>query len=247
MCGVRIGTAAWSIPSREAAAFPSGGSHLERYAAVFDAVEINSSFYRHHRRATYARWAASVPPAFRFSVKVPKAVTHERRLIDCDDVLRRFRDEVSELGPKLGPLLVQLPPRLAFSQVLVPALARLRALFPGPVVYEPRHSSWFADDVEGLLAELNLARVVADPSPVPGGVRPGGSRRTCYIRLHGAPRIYWSNYDRATLSDSARTIQAWDHAQEVWIMFDNTAAGAATSNALSMISIMDATRANTNR
>jgi uncharacterized protein YecE (DUF72 family) len=73
---VRIGTAAWSIPKKHAAPFPTAGSHLERYAAVFNAAEINSSFYRPHRAATYERWAASVPDDFRFAVKVPKAITH---------------------------------------------------------------------------------------------------------------------------------------------------------------------------
>src|SRR3712207_7960 len=112
---IRIGTAGWSIPKEHAAPFPALGSHLERYAAVFNAVEINSSFYRPHRPATYERWAASVPQHFRFAVKVPKAVTHERRLKGAGDLLERFLAEVAGLGPKLGPLLVQLPPSLAYE------------------------------------------------------------------------------------------------------------------------------------
>src|SRR3954470_11987598 len=112
---IRIGTAAWSIPREHAAPFPVAGSHLERYAAVLNAVEINSSFYRPHRTATYERWAASVPEDFHFAVKIPKAITHERRLADVDDLLDRFLSEVSGLGPKLGPLLVQLPPSLSFQ------------------------------------------------------------------------------------------------------------------------------------
>src|SRR3954469_14763579 len=106
--GLRIGTAGWSIPKEHAAPFPTTGSHLERYGAVFNAVEINSSFYRPHRRATYERWAASVPADFRFAVKVPKAVTHEHRLKDVGDRLDRFIAEVGGLGPTRGPLLVQM-------------------------------------------------------------------------------------------------------------------------------------------
>ena len=79
---IRTGTAAWSIPKEHAAPFPVAGSHLERYGAVLNAVEINSSFYRPHRTTTYERWAASVPEDFRFAVKVPKAITHEHRLKD---------------------------------------------------------------------------------------------------------------------------------------------------------------------
>src|SRR3954449_13476072 len=104
-----IGTAGWSIPKEHAAPFPPTRSHLERYGAVFNAVEINSSFYRPHRRATYERWAASVRDGFRFAVKMPKAITHERRLRDAGELLNRFLSEVAGLGPKLGPLLVQLP------------------------------------------------------------------------------------------------------------------------------------------
>src|SRR5690349_10468566 len=95
MATVRIGTAGWSIPKPHAGHFPTAGSHLERYGAVLDAVEINSSFYRPHRPATYERWAASVPEDFRFAVKVPKAITHERRLDGADDLLDRFLSEVA--------------------------------------------------------------------------------------------------------------------------------------------------------
>jgi hypothetical protein len=95
---VRIGTAGWSIPTEHAAPFPALGSHLERYAAVFDAVEINSSFYRPHRPATYERWAASVPEGFRFAVKVPKAITHERRLKGVGDLLNASCPRWQALG-----------------------------------------------------------------------------------------------------------------------------------------------------
>jgi hypothetical protein len=85
-----IGTAGWSIPKQHAEAFPDKGSHLARYASRFPAVEINSSFYRPHRAATYQRWTASVPPGFRFSVKVPRKVRHIRRLGSPEDLLFRL-------------------------------------------------------------------------------------------------------------------------------------------------------------
>jgi uncharacterized protein YecE (DUF72 family) len=79
---IRIGCAGWNLPSAKADAFPGPGSHLERYARVLRAVEVNSSFYRPHRRETWERWAGSVPVDFRFSVKVPRQITHFRRLRD---------------------------------------------------------------------------------------------------------------------------------------------------------------------
>jgi uncharacterized protein YecE (DUF72 family) len=80
---IRVGTAGWSLRRDEGDA--AGGSRLERYARLFSCVEINSSFYRPHRPATYARWAAAVPAGFRFSLKVPKEITHVRRMIDVSD------------------------------------------------------------------------------------------------------------------------------------------------------------------
>src|SRR6185436_11229797 len=94
------------------------GGHLARYSRRFNASEINSSFHRPHRPVTYARWAACVPEDFRFSVKVPRAITHERRLSDAADLFAGFLAELAPLEDKLGPLLVQLPPSLAFDAAL---------------------------------------------------------------------------------------------------------------------------------
>src|SRR5919109_1109876 len=107
--GLRVGCAGWTIPSQHAHAFPAQGTHLERYAHRFTGVEVNSSFYRSHRPTTYARWAASVPDQFQFAVKMPKEFTHTRRLVEVTAPLECFLTEVQSLGPKLGPLLIQLP------------------------------------------------------------------------------------------------------------------------------------------
>lgn len=160
---------------------PSAGSHLERDAGHFGAVEINSSFHRPHRPATYARWAASVPDGFRFAVKLPKAITHVARLIDCEAAVADFPIETGGRGPALGVLLVQLPPSLAFDAVIARAsftlLERHTAV---PVACEPRHPSWFAPDAGALLAGLKVARVAADPAIVPAAAEPGGWRGLAY-------------------------------------------------------------------
>ncbi len=115
---IRVGCAGWSVPKEHAARFPEVGSHLERYAGRFPAVEINSSFYRPHRPATYARWAEAAPAGFRFAVKIPREITHLRRLRDPEGPLERFLAECGALGNALGPLLVQLPPSLAFEDTV---------------------------------------------------------------------------------------------------------------------------------
>lgn len=230
---VYIGCAGWSIPRDAADRFPRAGSHLERYARVLPAVEINSSFYRDHQRSTYERWAASVPAGFRFAIKLHRAITHRARLRGARRSLERFLDGVRGLGRKLGPILVQLPPSLRFDGRRVrPFFAILRDLHDGPVVCEPRHASWFADGPERLLEEYRIARVAADPPPVPGADEPGGWPRLIYYRLHGRPRRYYSAYDEATLAGLTASLTRYPRKTTVWCIFDNTAAGAATGNAL---------------
>ncbi len=240
---VYIGCAGWSVPRDAQSQFPAEGTHLERYAARLPAAEINSSFYRPHRPATYARWAASVPPAFRFSVKFPRAVTHERRLADAESLLDTFLNEVAALGPALGCLLVQLPPSLAFAEPVADSFfAALRARHAGPVVVEPRHASWFAPDAAQLLVARHIGRVAADPARVPAAAEPGGWPGTVYYRLHGSPRVYYSPYDAASLDALAARLRAHASATNAsappWCIFDNTALGAATANACELLARM---------
>ena len=144
---IRIGTAGWAIPRHCTEHFPQDGSGLERYAARFTAVEINSTFRRSHKPHTYARWAQAVPEGFRFAVKMPKRISHELKLLGTGDSSRIFWEEVRELEPKLGPLLLQLPPSLVYDPVIAePFFDLLRTSIKHPVVCEPRHSTWF--DVE---------------------------------------------------------------------------------------------------
>ena len=238
---VVVGVAGWTVPGPIADQFEPGGSHLQRYASRFNAVEINSSFYRPHRRATYARWAASVPPGFRFAVKLPKTITHEHRLQDCHPLLERFADEVAGLGETRGPILVQLPPSLAFDPATAqPFLAEARLMLGGPLVCEPRHASWFSNEADTLLANHQISRVAADPPPTQAAAHPGGWRPLAYFRLHGSPRVYWSDYPTATLTQHATRIRALAAAgHEVWTIFDNTAAGQAPVNALELMRMFE--------
>jgi uncharacterized protein YecE (DUF72 family) len=233
---VLVGCARWAIPRAHADRFPPSGSHLERYAKCFNAVEINSSFYGPHRPSTYARWAASTPPHFRFSVKVPKEITHARRLVGATDALGAFLAEATMLGAKLGPLLVQLPPSFAYSSGVAGAFfSELRKRFTGSVVFEPRHPTWFAADVERLLIDHQVARVAADPAPVPAAALPGGFRGLTYYRLHGSPRMYYSAYSPAYLEALAETLAGAARSAPAWCIFDNTALDAATPDGLLLI------------
>ena len=233
---LRIGCAGWTIPRQHAELFPGSGSHLERYAWRFTAVEINSSFYRPHRRATYERWAAAVPEDFAYAVKAPQEITHRLRLGSAETAIGAFLDQVSGLGEKLGPLLFQLPPSLRFDRGRVGMFfAALRRRFAGDVVSEPRHPSWFVADVEALMAEFRISRVAADPAVVAAAAEPGGWNGLQYLRLHGSPRVYYSEYGADRIERFANLLtSASAERRPAWCIFDNTAAGAAIANALAL-------------
>ncbi len=234
-----IGTAGWSIPRAVAARFGGEGTHLQRYATALHGAEINSSFHRPHTAATYARWAAATPPGFRFAVKLPRVITHDQKLRAARLPLQRFLDESSGLGEKRGPLLVQLPPSLAFEgRVAARFFDLLRARHEGEVVCEPRHPTWFAAPAEALLARCRVARVAADPVRAPGAERPGGWDGLAYFRLHGSPRVYWSSYDDHYLAALAAALRTLPPAVAAWCMFDNTASGAALDNAWALTALL---------
>jgi len=239
---VRIGTAGWVIPRQSAERAAGEGSHLERYARVCNCVEINSSFHRAHRPATWARWAEAVPEDFRFSVKFPKTVTHEAKLAVPAEALDGFFAETAGLGKKLGVVLVQLPPSLGFEDC--PAAEFFEALrdrWQGAVALEPRHPSWFGADAEELMVRHRVARVAADP--VRRGavaLQTGGWEGLAYFRLHGSPRMYYSEYSRELLETVARAVRKLPEGVERWVVFDNTALGAAFGNAVELMGMIGA-------
>jgi uncharacterized protein YecE (DUF72 family) len=234
---IYIGTAGWSIPRAEQRRFPAGDSHLARYAQVLTAVEINSTFHRPHRAATFERWAASVPRTFRFSVKLPRTITHDQKLAGTAALLKSFLADLAPLGARLGCLLVQLPPSLAFDVRIARAFfTLLRKRFDRGVALEPRHASWFETQADYLLNDFDVARVAADPPRVAGGGEPGGWLGLAYYRLHGSPRMYYSSYEDDYLAALAGQLEALRRRRiPTWCIFDNTTLGAGTSNALDLI------------
>jgi uncharacterized protein YecE (DUF72 family) len=237
-----VGTAGWTVPRQHHSLFSESAegarlSHLHRYSTQLRCVEVNSSFHRPHRRATWERWAAETPEDFRFSVKVPKAVTHIAGLVNTGGALLEFFDAACGLGEKLGPVLVQLPPKLAFDEgVAQEFFSTLREIHKRGVALEPRHSSWFSASADRLLMSFDIARVAADP---PKGSeragRPGGWSGLVYWRLHGVPRTYYSDYEEGWLCAFAERMLSleWSSQEsERWVIFDNTAQGHAAANAV---------------
>jgi uncharacterized protein YecE (DUF72 family) len=233
---VRVGTAGWSLPTTFRGHFPGDASHLARYASVFTTVEINSSFYRAHLQSTYVRWAASVPEHFRFSVKMPRTITHENRLVGTDGQLAPFLLQIAALGKRLGCILVQLPPSLDFTIATADSfLAALREGYDGEVAIEPRHPTWFTPAASLLVERYRCARVAADPACVPSAAEPGGWTGFEYWRLHGSPRTYASAYDDAYLEAIAEKLARSERSgKPAWCIFDNTMFGAALVNGMAL-------------
>ena len=234
----RIGTAGWTIPRPNALDLAGPGSHLERFSRNFACAEINTTFYRPHRLATWQRWTTSVPDTFRFAVKAPKTITHEAALAITPETLAQltlFLEQARQLGPKLGPILFQLPPKQAFDPARADAFfEQLRRLHTGPLVLEPRHATWFTAEAEDLLRAHNIARAAADPAPVPAAASPAGGPNLVYYRLHGSPRTYYSSYSDEFLHALAINLAQLPNTTEAWVIFDNTASGAALGNALTL-------------
>ena len=229
---ILIGTAGWSIPRSSAFRFNSAGTHLERYSRSLRCAEINSSFHRPHAATTYAKWRDSTPADFRFAVKMTRQITHDLKLQNVRRPLVLFLAQTEGLAEKKGPILVQLPPSFVFERSAVRRfLDLMRKVYDGPIVWEPRHATWFTPAVSSLFNSYGISRVAADPPPAPEASAPAGWPRVAYFRLHGSPRIYWSRYSKADIEALATTICNISTAEEVWCVFDNTASGAALANA----------------
>lgn len=228
-----IGTAGWAIPAQNRRSFPRAGSNLEKYATKLNGVEINSSFWREHRRSTYERWRDSVAEDFRFSVKLSREFTHFGRLKGSKAAFKKWFANVDGLGSKLGVLLIQTPGKLGFSKAQSARFfANLRSHYDGPVALEARNQEWASKAAESVLRRFQISRVIADPQKIEAGEL---FQHVAYFRLHGSPVIYKSKYTPRVLRDwAARVNRARKNGFEVWCIFDNTGMSHALSNALSV-------------
>ncbi|MBC7659827.1 MAG: DUF72 domain-containing protein [Chitinophagaceae bacterium] len=181
------------------------------------------------------------PPNFRFAVKLSRVFTHYERLVVDPEILKVNLAGIMRLGEKLGVLLIQLPPKLAFNLFQAYTFfTQLCAIYEGPIVVEPRHLSWVNPEALALFRAFKLGKVIADPEPCPSGQEFQGSPASvCYFRWHGSPVIYESRYEQAEMHALRRRAEEAAHFHDaVWIIFDNTTFGWATVNALEMKSLL---------
>jgi uncharacterized protein YecE (DUF72 family) len=225
---IYVGTAAWSIPKIAEELFPREESHLERYAHVLNAVEINTSFYRDHQPQTYLKWALMTPDYFRFSVKVNKRFTHAKLDFDHED-LKESTQDIMLLGEKLGVLLLQFPAGQIFhSKKMKKFYSTMRDVYQGAIALEARNLSWMDEESLKLMREFKISKVTADPEKCPGKF----NGEIEYFRLHGSPEIYKSNYSKKYLKELSMELQRTK--KDTWCIFDNTTFGYATINAINL-------------
>jgi uncharacterized protein YecE (DUF72 family) len=224
-----IGTASWTIPKFESNAFPIGGTHLERYSKIFNAVEINSSFYKDHLSKSYEKWAGITPEDFAFSVKLHQRFTHNREPSSMMD-LSASLEVVSHLKNKWKALLVQFPAEKKFNATDAYKLYKMiRKRFNGVVAIEPRNLTWLSNESIVLMNEFEITKVSANPEKCPG-LNIGEEK---YFRLHGSPEIYRSSYSDEFLDRLTTNLLLLQG--KPWCIFNNTTFGYATTNALELV------------
>jgi uncharacterized protein YecE (DUF72 family) len=229
---VLVGTSGWQYRHWRGRFYPPGVAQarwLEHYAARFATVESNAAFYRLPEADTFRAWAERTPDDFVMAVKASRYLTHVRRLRDPAAPVARLLERAAAMGPKLGPVLLQLPPDLRLAPEL---LATTLARFPPEVrvAVEPRHDSWWTDELRALLVEHRAALCLAD-SPR----RRTPAWRTTdwgYLRLHEGRASPHPCYGRTALATWARRLaELWPASAELHVYLNNDPAGCALRDA----------------
>ncbi|RME41136.1 MAG: DUF72 domain-containing protein [Planctomycetota bacterium] len=233
-----VGTSGWSYAHWAGGRFyPRGlkqGDWLVYYADRFSTVEINASFYRLPRPQMVERWRKVTKAGFRFAVKMWRRITHEKKLVDCERELADFLETVARLGPRRGPLLVQLPP--SFRQ----DLDRLKHFFDlfrqvagrsrWRLAFEFRHPSWIGEEVYRFLDRRRAAVCLADLPRCP--ITEPNDAPFVYVRRHGPQGRYRGGYPPRQITADARRVRSWlDAGRDVYVYYNNDIEGHAVRNA----------------
>ncbi|MFN8217306.1 MAG: DUF72 domain-containing protein [Solirubrobacterales bacterium] len=230
---VRIGCSGWSYEDWRGGLYPEGlpaRRRLQRYAEVFDTVEVNATFYRLQKPEAAEAWIDQVPGDFVFAVKVSRFITHMKRLRDVAGSFARFWEPLEPLRRRrrLGPVLWQLPESFARDDDLL--AAALDAVPRAAHCFEFRHPSWFAAPVRELLVAHGASLAIGDDGrrPLPPA-SPAGA--FAYLRLHYGHRGRDGNYSDAELAEWRRRIAAWRARRPVFVYLNNDWQGFAPANA----------------
>jgi uncharacterized protein YecE (DUF72 family) len=228
---IRIGTSGWEYRHWAGDFYPAGlprDRWLEFYAREFDTVELNNPFYRLPEASVFAGWSRRVPSGFRFAVKASRYLTHVRRLREPDEPLERLWSRARHLGPRLGPVLYQLPPR--WKPNLDRLLAFLAAVPEDPQAIEFRDRRWYAPRILERLEGAGVALCLHDMAGSAARPRPVGP--FVYVRFHGSGARYGGRYPSQRLTAWADRLAGWaGSGLPVWAYFNNDIGGHAVRDA----------------
>jgi uncharacterized protein YecE (DUF72 family) len=228
----RIGTSGWVYPHWRDLFYPHAlpqSRWLGHYAAQFDTVEVNYSFYRLPSDEAFDRWHEQAPPGFLYAVKANRYITHVKRLKDAAEPVAKFLGRARRLGDRLGPILWQLPPRW---RAVPGRLEVLAAVLPSDLIhaFEFRDPDWFDASIRNILERHGLTFCIYDMPglPCPDWVTSG----TVYLRFHGSGLVYGGLYGGQELAPWAKRIEAWlGDGRDVYAYFNNDARGYAVQDA----------------
>lgn len=239
--GIHVGCSGWVYRHWRGTFYPEGLPQkrwFEHYAAHFDTVEINASFYRLPLASTFEGWREKAPPGFRYALKVNRFITHMKKLLDCEPEVDRFIALARPLQDKLGPLLYQLPPSLHRD---LPRLDTFLGRLPGDLMHvvEFRHASWYEEEVLALLDRHNVGFVVHD---LRGLISPRwASGNLAYVRFHGTSGRYHGLYGKEVLEGWADWCRSQrDAGHSVWCYFNNDIHGHALEDARDLKEMFEA-------
>ena len=237
---LRIGTSGWHYAGWWGLFYPEGVKKKDAllyYASRFDAAELNAPFYRTPTEKAVLNWFDSTPDDFRFAWKASKFITHWKRLKADDHSLDLLHRNVGLLRHKAGPVLFQLPPRMAIDRErLAQFIDRLE---PGRrYCFEFRHESWYDAPIFELLCDHDMALCISDHASAPSPRQV--TANWVYIRNHGPSGRYHGSYSNAALADWASSIRKWrTQGRDVWCFFDNDVKSAAPADADRLLELLE--------
>lgn len=231
---LHVGTSGWQYKDWRGVLYPEGVPQrlwLERYAEFFGTVESNNAFYRLPPAETFEKWRDRTPDGFVMAVKASRYLTHIKRLDEPAEPVDRLMRSVAGLGGKAGPILLQLPPTLRVDVTRLDACLRC---FPAGtrVAVEPRHESWWNDEVRAVLTAHNAALCWADRRARPWNPL-WRTADWAYLRFHEGAASPWPSYGETSLRSWLGRVDAeWPRTADVYAYFNNDQRGAAVRDAL---------------
>ncbi len=240
MSKVYIGTSGWAYNHWIDVFYPEDLKQkdwLDFYTKHFSTVELNTSFYHLPKPKTFSNWRAQTSKDFIFAVKTSRFITHVKKIRNCKEPWKRFIDSAKNLKENLGPILFQLPPFLKANPKVLEDFLKILPKKKYLYVLEPRHKSWFADDIYKILKKYNVALCIADSPQWP--TEEVITSDFIYIRFHGGQILYGSEYSLNELKVWARKIKKWlKQKLDVYVYFNNDAGGYAVKNAKQLIKLV---------